>query len=161
MPLRTRVFESPRIPSRNKAGQVNGYVVSLYKDWERRFEVEPKQVYLTVCLPSEKKGPHLHMSRWDYFATIRGRVRFVVKYGPRDYEEIDVSAEQGQPVRTVEIPPAVSCLIVNTGDDEAWVLNMPNPAWHPERQDDHPVSYDDYLVSKAPLGDAGGELTED
>jgi mannose-6-phosphate isomerase-like protein (cupin superfamily) len=137
--MRTRVFEYPRHASRNTAGEANGYVVSLYKDWEGDFRAEPRQVYLNVTYPGERKGPHLHMERWDYFATIRGSMRFVIKYGEDEYEEVDVSARDG--IRVVEVPPGVACLMINTGADEAWVINMPNPAWHPDRPDDNPVSY--------------------
>lgn len=143
--MRTRVIECPRHLSYNRDGMPNGSVISLYKDWEQIFRETPKQVYLNVTFPGERKGPHLHMHRWDYFATIRGSVRFVIKYGPGDYEEIDVSMSDTAGVRIVEVPPAVPCLIVNVGEEEAWVINMPNPAWHPHRVDDHPVSYDDYL----------------
>lgn len=145
MALRTRVIDAQRNDSRDEQGLVNGAVVSLYKDWEHVFQAEPKQVYLNICLPGEHKGPHLHMHRWDYFATIRGSVRFVIKYGPGDYEQVDVHcADGGHGVRIVEVPPAVPCLMINIGSDEAWVLNMPNPAWHPDNQDSHPVCYDDY-----------------
>ena len=123
--LRTRTIETQRHRSRNEQGEINGYVVSLYKDWEKLFRAEPKQVYLNCCLPGERKGPHLHMKRWDYFAVIRGAARFVLKYGLGDYEEIDVIAQDGLGIKIVEVPPAVPCLIVNIGKTEAAILNMP------------------------------------
>lgn len=142
--MRTQIIETQRHVSKNKDGRPNGYVVSLYKDWEGLFKSEPKQVYLNITAPGEKKGPHLHMQRWDYFTTIKGSARFVIKYGPRDYEVIDVHVRDGEGIKIVEVPPAIPCLIVNIGQEEAWVLNMPNPAWHPDHPDDNPVSYDDY-----------------
>lgn len=145
MKPRTRTIDAQRAASKNERGAVNGFVVSLYKDWEGLFQAEPKQVYLNICLPGEHKGPHLHMNRWDYFATIRGSVRLVIKYGPGDYEEVDVHVGPGgEGIKIVEVPPAIPCLIINIGEEEAWVLNMPNPAWHPDNQDSHPISYDDY-----------------
>ena len=144
MTQRTRVLETQKIVSRNKAGEPNGYIVSLYKDWEQEFKAEPRQVYLNICHPGEAKGPHLHMHRWDYFTLIRGSMRFVIKYGPGDYEEVDVHVRDGAGVRIVEVPPAVPCLMINIGAEDAWVINMPNPAWHPQRPDDAPISYDDY-----------------
>lgn len=142
--MRTRVIEANRYDSKSERGERNGYVVSLYKDWEKLFRAEPKQVYLNICFPGEKKGPHLHMHRWDYFTTIRGSTRYVIRYGPRDYEEIDVHVNDGQGIRIVEVPPAIPCLVINIGEEDAWFINMPNPAWHPDNQDSHPVSYDDY-----------------
>lgn len=144
MSLRTRVIEAIRNESKNDNKQTNGYVISLYKDWEKIFKAEPKQVYLNICFPGEWKGPHLHMNRWDYFTTIRGSMRFVIKYGPHDYEEIDVSSDNGAGIKIVEVPPAIPCLMINTGKEDAWCLNFPNPAWHPDNQDNHPISYDDY-----------------
>jgi hypothetical protein len=144
MSLRTRVIETTRHESKNDAKKVNGYVVSFYKDWEKIFKVEPKQIYLNICFPGEGKGPHLHMDRWDYFTTIRGSLRFVIKYGPDDYEEVDVLSEDGNGIKIVEVPPAIPCLVINIGKQDAWFLNFPNPAWHPDQQDSHPISYDDY-----------------
>ena len=142
--MRTRVIETSRHDSKNEKEELNGYVVSLYKDWEKLFQAEPKQVYLNVCFSGETKGPHLHMNRWDYFATLRGSTRYVIKYGAGDYEEIDVCVKDGEGIRIVEVPPAIPCLIINIGDEEAWIINMPNPAWHPDAQDSHHVNYDDY-----------------
>jgi mannose-6-phosphate isomerase-like protein (cupin superfamily) len=144
MSLRTKVIETTCHDSKNDQQLLNGYVVSLYKDWEGIFEVEPKQVYLNVCFPGEWKGPHLHMNRWDHFITIRGNTRYVIKYGASDYEEIDVNVENGKGIMIVVVPPAIPCLVINTGKDDAWFLNLPNPAWHPDNQDNHPISYDDY-----------------
>ncbi|MDZ4820241.1 MAG: WxcM-like domain-containing protein [Planctomycetota bacterium] len=146
--MRTHVIDTQKSISRNHIGEVNGYVISLYKDWEKLFEAEPKQVYLNVCFPGQSKGPHLHMRRWDFFATIRGSMRFVVKYGPKDYEEIEVSAADGIGVKVVVVPPAIPCLMTNIGLDEAWVINMPNPAWHPDNADNNPVDYSDYLPGR-------------
>lgn len=150
MKLRTRVIETQRHQSKNHRGDVNGFVVSLYKDWEKYFQAEPKQVYLNCCHVGEKKGPHLHMRRWDYFTTITGSARFVLKYGPGDYEEIDVVTRDGHGIKIVEVPPAIPCLIVNIGATETWIINMPNPAWHPDNPDDHPVDYGDYRASAFP-----------
>ena len=159
MTFRTRVFDAQRADSKNESGAVNGYVLSLYKDWEGLFKAEPKQVYLNVCHPGEKKGPHLHMHRWDYFTTLRGSVRYILKYGPGDYEEIVVDAAQGHGVKVVEVPPAVPCLMVNIGKEEAWVINMPNPAWHPDNQDSHPVSYADHEDYPSFTGEGRGRTS--
>jgi hypothetical protein len=83
------------------------------------------------------------MSRWDYFVCIRGKIRFVVKWGT-EYEEIEANAEQDSFLKIVESPPAIPCAIQNIGEGEAWFLNMPNPAWHPDRQDDHPIVFANY-----------------
>lgn len=132
-----------KILSREKSGEPNGYLVSLWKDWERIFKAEPKQIYLNICDPKVVKGPHLHKNRWDYFVCIRGKIRFIVKWN-REYEEIEVDAGNDPCFKIVEVPPAIPCAIQNIGEREAWFLSMPNPAWHPDNQDDHPVQFDGY-----------------
>lgn len=141
--MKTRVILEKSILSRGKNGEKNGYVFSLWKDWENIFKVDPKQFYLNVCFPKAIKGPHLHNHRWDYFVCIRGKIRFIVKWG-EDYEEIEADADNDNAFKIVEIPPAIPCAIQNIGSSEAWFLNMPNPAWHPDDQDDHPVQFDGY-----------------
>lgn len=142
--MKTRIIEEKKYISRDmRTKEPNGLLVSLWKNWENIFKAEPKQVYLNVCSPKAIKGPHLHMNRWDYFVCIRGKIRFVVKW-EKEYEEIEVDADKDPCFKIVEVPPAIACAIQNIGPEEAWFLNMPNPAWHPEKQDDHPALFDDY-----------------
>jgi dTDP-4-dehydrorhamnose 3,5-epimerase-like enzyme len=141
--MRTTVIPLKKNYSKDKGSQrINGYIISLWKDWEKILPQEPKQCYLNVSFPHEIKGPHLHMQRWGQFACIQGKGRFIVKYGKGDYERVDVDCEINPSI--VIIPPGTPCAIQNTGDDLLVIMNMPNPAWHPDNQDDHPVIYDDY-----------------
>ena len=39
----------------------------------------------------------------------------------------------------------IGAALQNMGDVEAYVLNMPSPAWTPENPDDHLVSFEDYV----------------
>lgn len=145
--MRTKVIELPPSFSKNvDSGKINGYLISFWKDWEKFLNVPPKQIYFNCCYKGEIKGPHLHINRWDHFICIRGKIRFVVKYGENDYEEIDTSPDlkTGKGFKIVVIPPAVSCALQNIGDEEAFFINMPNPAWHPDNQDDHPVKFENY-----------------
>lgn len=141
--MKTRVIEEKKYLTKDQQGNVNGQLVSLWKDWEKIFKAEPKQVYFNICAPKAIKGPHLHKKRWDYFVCIRGKIRFIVKWD-ENYETIEVDAENDPCFKIVEIPPAVPCAIQNISDAEAWFLNMPHPAWHPDDPDDHPVTFDGY-----------------
>ena len=142
--MRTRVIEEKKHTTHDiKTKELNGLVISLWKEWEKFFKVDPKQVYLNICAPKAVKGPHLHKNRWDYFVCIRGKVRFIVKWDD-EYEEIDVDADKDPCFKIVEIPPSVACAIQNTGNGEALFLNMPNPAWHPDNQDDHLANFEGY-----------------
>lgn len=142
--MKTRIIEEKKIVTRDiVTKETNGLLVSLWKDWEKIFKTDPKQVYFNACAPKAVKGPHLHKKRWDHFVCIRGKIRFIIQWG-KEYEEIEADADSDPCFKIVEIPPAVACAIQNIGEGEAWFLNMPNPAWHPEEQDDHPVSFEGY-----------------
>lgn len=141
--MRTQIISLDKITTRDKQSKSpNGYIVSLWKDWETILPKQPKQVYLNVCEPGQVKGPHLHKQRWQQYACLFGKGRIVVKYGKGDYEEIDVDADLAPVV--VVIPAGTASAIQATGKKDFVLLNMPSPAWHPENQDDHPVEFDDY-----------------
>lgn len=143
--MKTRIIEEKKIVTKDiRTREANGWLVSLWKDWEGFFKVEPRQIYLNVIGQKGIKGPHLHKNRWDYFVCIKGQIRFIVKWG-QQYEEIEANAERDPCFKIVEIPPAVSCAIQNIGPGETWFINMPNPAWHPDHPDDHPVKFDGYV----------------
>ncbi len=38
----------------------------------------------------------------------------------------------------------VPALIQNLGEDDAFVLNMPHPAWRPDMNDEHTADFSDY-----------------
>ncbi len=48
---------------------------------------------------------------------------------------------------SVEIPAGIPALIQNLGTDDAFVLNMPNPAWTPTMNDEHKADFGDYSPS--------------
>lgn len=139
--MRTQFIPLARVYSKDKASQtINGYVVSLWKDWENFLPKAPQQMYLNVCFPHSIKGPHLHMQRWGQFATISGKGRFIVKYGENDYEKIDVDASQNPGF--IIIPAGTPCAIQNPYDEMFVLANLPSPAWHPDNQDENSVIFD-------------------
>lgn len=142
--MKTKIIEEKKYVSRDAKGDPNGFVISLWKDWEKFFKADPKQIYLNICAFKQVKGPHLHRNRWDYFVAIRGRIRFIVQWG-KEYEEVEVDADRDPCFKIVEVPPAVACAIQNIGKGEAWFINMPNPAWHPDNQDNHPADFTGYV----------------
>ena len=91
------------------------------------------------------KGPHLHMKRWGLFTCIVGNVKIVIKTD-QGYEEYFSGADHK--FRTVQVPAGVPVALQNIDDVDAYVLNMPAPAWHVDDQDDHPVIFDGYDFSR-------------
>ena len=129
--------------TKDKNAIPNGYLVSLYNIHDGLFAPgsEPQQVYLTVIAPHSTKGPHLHYIRTGFFTCIRGNVRVIVKTA-EGYQEY-YSGENYE-YCSIEIPMGVPAAIRNLGDGEAFVLNMPCPAWTPDMNDEHTADFSDY-----------------
>jgi dTDP-4-dehydrorhamnose 3,5-epimerase len=140
-----RVRKNERIDTYNKQGSLNGYLVPIFNVHDGFVEPEqyPKQVYLTVVTPGELKGPHLHLKRWGLFTCICGNAKVVVRTAS-GYEEFLTGEDYDY--ATIQVPAGVPAALANIGNVDAYFLNMPSPAWHPENQDEHPVSFDDYFV---------------
>ena len=152
--MELRVFDLQLIPTKDFiTGEVNGRFIPIWRDWDSYLEVPPKMVYMTACLPGKIKGPHLHRMRWGYLTCIKGRVVFVIKHQLMNekgemnhrYEEIILDASNPQ---VIEIPPNVPQAHVNIGEEEAIIVNICNPAWHPDNQDNYAAEYDDYDFSR-------------
>lgn len=123
--------------------QPNGYLVPLYNIHDGFFPPgkEPQQVYLTVIAPNQIKGPHLHFIRTGCFTCIKGNARFVLKT-PTGYQ-VFYSGENYE-YRSVIVPTGIPAALHNLGNKDAYVLNMPNPAWTPTMNDEHTADFSDF-----------------
>lgn len=144
------VQRHPKIITKNEEGQSNGWLVPIFNVHETFVNEAqyPRQVYLTVITAREVKGPHLHLKRWGMFTCIRGNAKVVVRT-EEGYEEY-LTGEDHE-FATVQVPAGVPAALQNIGDEEAYMINMPSPAWHIDDQDEHPVSFNDYTF-KWPKG---------
>jgi dTDP-4-dehydrorhamnose 3,5-epimerase len=133
----------PRVTTKGTDGKPNGFLIPIYNVHETPISPEqsPKQVYLTVVSPGGVKGPHLHLKRWGLFTCIRGNVKIVLKTDA-GYEEAFTGTDHE--FATIQVPAGVPAALQNIGEDDAYVLNMPSPAWKPDDQDEHPVAFEDY-----------------
>ena len=138
-----KLYSHSRIETKSNDGVTNGYLIPIYNDHESPISKEqrPCQVYLTVVAPGAVKGPHLHMKRWGLFTCIKGNIKIVVRT-PNGYKEFFSGENHGY--QTVQVPAGWPSALQNQGNIEAFVLNMPSPAWTPDDQDDHPVAFADY-----------------
>ena len=123
----------------------NGFLIPVWRDWDKTISVEPKMVYITSVNPGEIKGPHLHKIRHSYYVCIKGKVVFIVKEDSGKYLEIESSEEN--PV-LVEIPKNHSSAHINLSTKTSIILALVNPSWKPDNKDEHNVTYDDYDWSK-------------
>lgn len=147
--MNIRIQPHKKIITKNKLGHANGFLVPVYNLTEKFFAPgkEPQQVYITVVSPGEIKGPHLHFIRTGFFTCIKGRVRFVLKLPDGSYQEF--RSGDGHDYLSVEVPTGVPAAIQNIGHEDAYILNMPNPAWTPEMKDEHTADFSDYDFNRA------------
>jgi dTDP-4-dehydrorhamnose 3,5-epimerase len=141
--MEIRKITHKKFTTKTEQGEVNGFLVPLYNIHEKFFSAgkEPQQVYLTTVLPGMIKGPHLHFIRTGYFTCIKGNVRVVLKTG-NEYQ-VFYSGEDHH-FTSIEVPTGVPTAVQCLGDQEAYMLNMPNPAWTPEMNDEHVADFSDF-----------------
>lgn len=134
---------NPKIKTTSNNGQENGFLIPIINVHENFVQPEqwPKQVYCTVAKPGEVKGPHLHKKRWGLFTCIKGNIKIVIKV---DNEYIERFTGEDHNFATIQVPAGIPSALVNIGNDDAYILNMPSPSWHPEDQDDWDVEFPDY-----------------
>jgi len=145
--MKIRTQTHPKIITYDDNGKRNGYLVPIYNINDHFFEPghEPQQVYITAIAPGCSKGPHLHHIRFGFFTCIKGNVRVITKLGNK-YAEHDLGEEHQY--LSIEIPTGVAALIQNLGNEEAIILNMPNPAWTPDMNDEYTADFSDFLSMK-------------
>jgi oxalate decarboxylase/phosphoglucose isomerase-like protein (cupin superfamily) len=141
--MQIKTKKSPKILTKNSDGTINGYLVPLYNINDNFFEKgkEPHQVYMTVIDAGKIKGPHLHYIRTGCFTCIKGNARFILKT-EKGYE-IFYSGEDYE-YQSVIVPTGTPAALQNIGQEEAFVLNMPNPAWTPTMSDEYSADFSDF-----------------
>jgi len=146
--MKIRTVIHPKIVTKGHQGRPNGFLVPIYNAAEGFFAPgnEPQQVYLTVVAPGEIKGPHLHFIRRGFFTCIKGRVRFVLRLPDGTYQSF--WSGDGHGFLSIEVPTGVPAAIQNVGEEDAYVLNMPNPAWRPEMKDEHTADFSAFNFSQ-------------
>lgn len=132
--------------TKDHQNQPNGFLVPIYNVHDGFFPLgkEPQQVYLTAIAPHQIKGPHLHFIRTGCFTCIKGNARFVLKTD--EGYQVFYSGEDHD-YRSVIVPTGVPAALQNLGDEDAYVLNMPTPAWTPAMNDEHTADFSDFDFS--------------
>ena len=124
---------------------LNGFLIPVWRDWDKSISVKPDMVYVTSINPNERKGPHLHVIRHSYHECIKGKVVFIIKEKSGNYLEIESSEDE--PV-LVEIPKNYSSAHINLSDEPSLIIALVNPSWKPDNRDEHNETYDDYDWNK-------------
>ena len=121
----------------------NGFLVPIYNvnDLNNPKGYSPKQVYLTTIKIGKIKGPHLHYKRDGYFTCIKGNVRVILKIDNK-YEEF--FSGENHDYSSVFIPKGTPAAIQNISNEDAFLLNMPSPAWTKDMNDEYSADFSDF-----------------
>lgn len=104
----------------------NGFLVELFKDGDKTIS------YLSSCKPGALKGYHLHKVREANYVCIKGKIKIIL-YTEKGREEHILSA--AKPER-LHIPNNVPTGLSNEWKEEAWIINLPQPAYDPGLKDE-------------------------
>jgi len=125
-----KVEEVKRVSTFNvtSKGQ-NGFLIELLKDGEKTV------AYLTAASPGAFKGYHEHTIRASRYVCIKGKMKIILYVGGANgkREEHILSADVPQ---RLFIPPHIPTGLENVGDEEAWLINFPDPFYDPSLKDE-------------------------
>ncbi|MCP4179641.1 MAG: cupin domain-containing protein [bacterium] len=146
MTIKIKSKKNSKFLTKNKDGKTNGFLITILNEHEKFLKKEqwPRQVYCTVAYPKETKGPHLHKKRWQLYTCIKGNIKIVIKNKNEYFEKY---SGEDYDFSTIQVPAGTPSALVNIGDSNAYILNMPSPAWHIDDQDEWEVAFDDYNFS--------------
>ena len=108
----------------------NGFLIELFKSYDGT----KTEAYLTAAKPGAFKGYHLHRIRAARYVCVKGKMKITL-YVPGTMEKEEHILEAGNPQRLF-IPKNVATGLENIGDEEAWLINYPDPAYDPSLSDE-------------------------
>ena len=115
-----------RVVTYDHDGAENGWLLELYKDGRLT------TAYLTAAAPGAFKGYHLHRIRAARYVCVRGRMKIILYAGGRRQEHV---LDAAHPQRLF-IPPDTATGLQNIGEEEAWLINYPDPPYDPDLKDE-------------------------
>lgn len=117
----------------NLQGKKNGWLMELFKDQQTNTKTE---VYLSATLAGAFKGFHLHRVRAARYICLKGTMKIIAyQYINRHWQKSEYILESGKAARLF-IPKNIATGLENIGDEEAWLVNYPDPAYDPALKDE-------------------------
>lgn len=110
-----------RVKTYDTSGKENGFLVELGKSGNLTTS------YLTAIYPKCFKGLHLHRIRVANYVCIRGKVKIIL-YPSTGRQEYILSEENSL---RLTIPTNIPTGLLNETDEEAWIINNPDPFYDP------------------------------
>ena len=119
-----KLEEVKKVTTYDLSKNENGFLIELFKD----FDGKKTEVYLTAAKPGAFKGYHKHNIRGSRYICIKGTMRIILYVNGKREEHILTS----NPPMRLYIPPHVPTGLQNISDEDASLINYPDPAYDPE-----------------------------
>lgn len=113
-----------KVTTYDAAGKENGWLMELFKDGDKTV------AYLSAALPGAFKGYHLHRVRAARYVCLKGTMKIIL-YIKGEWEEHILT-----PGKKLIIPKEIATGLQNIGDEEAWLVNWPDPPYDPSLKDE-------------------------
>lgn len=105
-------------------GKENGFLLELFKDGEKTV------AYISATAVGAFKGYHLHRIRSARYICIKGTMKITLFINGRKEEHILT------PGKRLYIPKNTPTGLQNIGNEEAWLINYPDPPYDPSLKDE-------------------------
>lgn len=118
------VEEAKKVTTYDLSKEENGFLIELFKSHDGK----KTEVYLTCAKPGAFKGYHEHNVRGSRYVCIKGSMKIILYVNGVREEHILTS----NPPMRLFIPPHVPTGLENISDEDAWLINYPDPAYDPD-----------------------------
>ncbi|MBI4162171.1 MAG: WxcM-like domain-containing protein [Candidatus Aenigmarchaeota archaeon] len=125
-----------KVPTFNLDGGENGFLIELFKGEDGKKTL----VYLSCVRKGHHKGYHLHRVREARYMCVKGKVKITL-YNVYTKEKEEHILDSKKPERLF-IPKNIATGIINIGDEDAWLINYPEPPYDPDFLDEQ-VEYEE------------------
>lgn len=114
-------------------GNENGWLLELFKD---NITGQKTEVYLATTKPGTFKGFHLHRVRRARYVCLKGKVKIITySFQSGKWVREENILDSTVPER-LHIPKNVATGLETIGQEEAWIVNYPDPAYDPALKDE-------------------------
>lgn len=122
----TQVTEdtAKKVPTNDLDGKENGWLMELFKDGDKTL------AYLSAAYPGGFKGYHLHRVRAARYICLKGTMKIILYVNGKREEHILTSGKR------LTIPKNIATGLQNVGNEEAWLINYPDPPYDPSLKDE-------------------------
>lgn len=128
-----RTEPAKKVQTHDASGNENGFLIELFKDKDTGQKTE---AYLTAALPGAFKGYHLHRVRAARYVALKGKMKITTyEHNGNTWEKTETVLDAVNPTRMF-IPKDVATGLENIGDEEAWLVNYPDPPYDPSLTDE-------------------------